>query len=279
MKKIITILFSLLILVGCTQKGYSQLSNGDDVIFKGDDIEYKKSDLYKSLKISSDYIIEDDVLRKIATKLDVDIDALGNEADSELEMYQSYYDEATLMAYKEQLISDKILTKLSEIYLNENYTDFVSEDKPIKMQMASFSDESTANQFINDVNAGTDFQTAATNNGYQGDSSMKIYFDSDSIALNVKSYINSTATNGLSTIIVETSSSTDADGNTTETNTYYVVNIESRDVNEFVDEYKSAKLDKLGIDAVKEYMFSKYDVKFYDQDLYEIMYAKYEDLK
>lgn len=280
MKKILLVLFSLLIITGCaSQKGYSQLSNGDDIIFKSDDIVYKKSDLYKSLKVSSDDIVENDVLRKIAIKLNVDIDSLSEEAQSEVDMYASLYDEAVLMAYKEQLVSDKIQNKLNEIYLDENLSDLSKEDKPVLMQLVSFDDENTANLFVDEVNAGKDFQTAAKDNGYQDDCATRVYFDDDNLAINVKSYINSTASNGLSSIIVETSTQTDENGNQTDTNKYYVINIESRNIDDFTEEYKAAKLEKIGIDSVKEYMFKNHDVKFYDQDIYEIMIAKYEDLK
>lgn len=279
MKKILVALFTLFVLVGCTEKGYSQISNGDDIIFKGQDIEYKKSDLYKTLKVSSDTVIEDDILRKIAIKLNVDIDTMSQEAQDEVDMYASLYDEATLMAYKEQLISEKILTELTDIYLDENFKELAKEDNPVKMQMVSFADENTANLFIEEVNSGVDFQTAATDNGYQSECPVRVYFDSDITSLNVKSYINSTASNGLSSIIIETTSSTNENGETVETNTYYVINIESRNAEEFVDDYKTAKLERIGTDGVIEYMFDSHDIKFYDQDLYEKMIAKYEGLK
>lgn len=287
MKKILIVLFALLMLVGCSSKGYSQISNGEEVIFKGPDSQFTKADLYKQLKVSSEVSIENDILKKIATKLNVDLTEIESTADDTVEMYKSMGYEQVMIAYygsidafRESIISSGVLTKLSEAYIDDNYQKLVENDKPVKMQMVSFTDKETAENFISDVkDNGKTFETAAIDNGYEYECPVSVYLDTDDIALNIKSYLNETADTGLSSLIVNTTSSTDADGNITNTDTYYVLNIVSRDVSEFIEDYKSVKLESIGTEMVKEYMFENHDIKFYDQDIYEIMKEKFEVLQ
>lgn len=287
MKKLLIALFSLMLLVGCSNKGYSQLSDGSDVIFKGPDITYTKNDLYKSLKLISADSVENDILEKIANKLEVDMSDVVKEADEMIELYKTMGYEQSIISYygsidnyKAMYIKSSIIYKLSEVYINDNYDSLVNEDKPIKMQVAYFADEESCNNLIEKVNAGSTFDSAALEAGFGSDCSAKVYLDSDSsLPVTVKSYINSTDTTGLSTIIVDSKSSTDADGNITNINTYYLLNIISRDVETFKDEYITTKLDVLDQEVVKEYLFNNFEIKFFDQDIYEIMKSKYEVLK
>lgn len=286
MKKLIVVLFALLMLVGCTSKGYSKLSDGSDVIFTGPDVTYTKDDLYGLLKVSSEKSIENDLLKRIANSLEIDLTEVEKEADDMVEMYKSMgYEQAiiayygTVDAFKETYMASGIMSKLSEVYIEDNYDKLVKDDKPVKMQLASFGDKETAEKFKNEVAEGTSFEEAATNNGYTTECPESVYLDSDDLPLPVKSYLNETADIGLSSIIVNTTASTDADGNPITLDTYYVLNVVSRDAEEFKEDYKATRLEKTGEAGVKDYLFSKHDIKFYDQDIYEIMKAQYEVLQ
>ena len=287
MKKILALLFTLLLLVGCQSEGYSQISNGTDVIFKGPNATYTKNDLYKSLKVASFDSIEKDILKKIAEKIELNLTDVETEADEVIEMYKSMGYEQTITSYygsveafKETYLYSGLLTKLSEKYIEDKYDEFVLEDKPVKMQIVSFYEEEIANKFIEDFNSGKTFETAAVDNGYAYDCPVQVYLDSDELLpLNVKSYLNETVSTGLSQIIVVTDTNTDADGNINSTDTYYVLNIISRDPAEFKDEYITKRIDSTGIDVVKEYYFNNHDIAFYDQDIYEIMKEQYEVIK
>jgi hypothetical protein len=121
---------------------------------------------------------------------------------------------------------------------------------------------------------------AAANNNSINTPSTSVYSDSDqTLVYEVKDYLNTTDKNGLSTIIVNTSTSTDADGNTVESNTYYVLNIESRNPEDFKDEYIELKAAETETDTVRNHFMSTHEIKFYDQDLYELMSSTYEVLK
>lgn len=287
MKKLLTILFALLILVGCSQKGYSELSDGSEVIFKGPDTTYTRQDLYKSLKVASEEDIDADILKKIAINLNVDLSDVEKEAQETLEMYKSMGYEQMITAYYgseeafiEMYKSNGIMTKLSEVYVNDNYDKLVADDKPVKMQLVNFDSQDTANKFVEEVNGGKKFEDAAAENGYTNECNVQVYLDSDeTLPINVKSYLNETVSTGLSSIIIVTNTSTDADGNLTTVDSYYVLNIISKNPDEFKEDYVQARITASGEEGVKEYLFSTHDIKFYDQDIYEIMKARYEVLK
>ncbi len=277
MKKVITLLFALLLLVGCSSKGYSKLSDGTEVIFTGPNNEsFTKNDLYESLKISSVDAVENDILNKIAESEELDLTEVEEEADEIVDMYKQmgyetyivqYY--GSIEAFKKYYMSSGILTKLTNLYVEENYEIFKASDKPVKMKMANFETEEIANKVIEEVNNGSTFEMACANNGYASEVSEAIYLDSDSdLDYNVKDYLNSTDTTGLSTVI-----ESDSDD---DTHVYYVLDVTDRDVDNFKDEYISNKIADCESDDVKNYMFKKHDIEFYDQDIYELMKSEYE---
>ena len=280
MKKVITLLFTLLLLVGCSSKGYSKLSDGSEVIFTGPNNEsFTKNDLYESLKISSVDAVENDILDKIAESEELDLTDVETEADGLVEMYQQlgyetyiiqYY--GSIEAFKKYYISSGILTLLTNLYVEENYEIFKADDKPVKMKMANFETEEIANKVIEEVNNGSTFEMACANNGYTNEVSEAIYLDSDSdLDYNIKEYLNSTDTTGLSTVIEGSASNTNED-----LHIYYVLDITDRDVDNFKDEYITEKVADCDSDDVKNYMFNKHDIEFYDQDIYELMKSEYE---
>lgn len=286
MKKLLITLFALLMLVGCSSKGYSKISDGDEVLFKGPDITYTKDELYNSLKKASEESIENDIINKIATKMNLDLQKADEEAEEMLQLYKSMGYESAIIAYygsdesfKQMYINDGILRLLSGKYIDEKYDELISKDKPVKMQLVSFGDEETANKFIEDINSGSTFETAAINNGYTTETTPSVYIDSDDLVVDVKQYLNETNNLGLSSIITSTSSSTDANGNISNLNTYYVLNIISRDAKEFLDDYKAVKQENLDTVTVKNWLFENHNIEFFDQDIYEMMKSTYEVLK
>lgn len=286
MKKILITLFALLMLVGCSSKGYSEITNGDEVLFKGPNTTYTKAELYKTLKKASEESIENDIINKIATNMNLDLSGVEAEAEEMLELYKSMGYESAIIAYygsddafKQMYINDGIMTLLTGAYVDENYDKLINEDKPVKMQLASFDNEEAANKVIEDVNNGSTFDMAAANNGYATETNAAIYIDSDDLVLEVKEYLNSTNNTGISSIITATNSSTDANGNITSTNTYYVLNIVSRNAQDFLDDYKAVKQETMSTTTVKNWLFENHNIEFYDQDIYEMMKATYEVLK
>ncbi|MBQ6560308.1 MAG: hypothetical protein IJL85_05720 [Erysipelotrichaceae bacterium] len=288
MKKILIVFFSLLLIAGCANRNsYSALSDGKDVIYAGPDKSYTKEDLYKSLKLSSADTIVNDILKNIALKYVDDLSEIEKEADDIIAEYTEMGYESYIIAYygsmetfRESYISNMLLNELAKEYVTEKYEELVAEDKPVKMQLASFNTLEEAEKCIEDYNNGSSFDMAALNNNSNEAPQSSIYTDDDStLVYEVKEYLNSNDATGLSPVIIFATKTTDDEGNDVEESTYYVLNVESRDPAEFKDEYIENAAASASADSVKEYFLNKHQIKFYDQDLYDLVTAQYEGLK
>lgn len=285
MKKLLIVLFALLLLAGCSQSShYSFLSDGDDVLFKGPKASYTKNDLYKSLKVSGEDGIKQDILDHIALKLDgIDMDALYADADELIENYKSmgydYYivsQFGSIDAYRKYYVSTLLVSELAKVYVNENFEELSKDKKPVKMQVASFKTLEDAQKCIEDVNNASTFDMAAVNNNADYAPASTVYTDDDaSLALEIKEYLNSTDTLGLSSII--TSASSDSSSENAET--YYVLNVESRNIEDFKDDFIALLAASESSEDVTKYFLTTHKVEFFDQDLYELMSAAYEELR
>ena len=288
MKKGLTIILTALLLSACSSKNiYSYLSNGDDPIFTGPNVTYTYNDLYKSLKVSSGDEIENQILLSIADTYEIDREELENQAQEAIDLYvslgyeeylTSYY--GSLDAYKEIYVSNLILNELSKIYVEENYTALKESDLPVKMQLASFDTQEDAQKCVDDFNGGSTFDMAAINNNSLNTPQSTVYVDSDSsLVYEIKEYLNSTDTTGISSIITATSMSKDDDGNDVESHTYYVLNVESRDADEFKEDYINVAAANASLETVNKYFLTSHELEFFDQDIYELMSGNYEELK
>lgn len=290
MKKLIAILFTLLLVAGCSGKNHlSYLSDGDEVLFTGPgNVSYTKSDLYAQLKVTDSSSVLSDIMDRIALASDrIDMEKIEADADELINVYKELGYESYIVsqygsmeAYRNSYISTLLFSELSKMYVEENYETILADDSPVKMQMATFDNIEDAQKCIEDANNGSTFDMAAANNNSKNTPSSAVYSDSDqSLVYEVKEYLNSTDTTGISTIITNVGSTTDADGNSVETNTYYVLNIESRNPDDFKDEYIELKASESETETVRNHFLSKHNIKFYDQDLYELMSKAYEVLK
>ena len=290
MKKALGILLVLLTLCACANKdNKTEISNGSDVIFTGpNNVSYTRQDMYDAMKTIDADLIVNDILKHIALKNDnISIDELNTQVDELIDMYQSMGYEAYIIAqygsmdaFREYYLSQLLVNELSKVYVLENYDRLVSEDTPVKMQMAIFAEQADAEKCIADVNSGSTFDMAAVNNNSTNTPQSNVYSDADeTLAYDVKEYLNSTDTLGLSSIITSTNSTVGADGTSVETSTYYVLNIESRNADDFKDEYVEMMAARQELATVKNYFLEKHEISFYDQDLYKLMSAEYEVLK
>lgn len=289
MKKIVTLVLSLMLLCACSSGGYSDVSNGDEILYKGpNQVSFTKSDLYKKMKNSSADTISSMILKSIAAHYDtIDFEELEKQAQEEIDFYKSIGYEpyiiqsyGTLDAYKDLYVSSMTVIELSKIYIEENFETMANENKPIKMQLASFSTEEDALKCIDDFNNGSTFDMAAVNNNSANAPQSTVYIDSDlSLDYEVKEYLNDTDGTGISTVIPHSTGTTNSDGTVTEDMTYYVLNVESRNAEEFHDEFVETMALSLETDTVVEHFFEKHEIKFFDQDLYELMSKEYEVLK
>lgn len=287
MKKIIFVLLALLMLCSCANSNnmYSQISE-DEVLFSGpDNYSYSKSQLYKAMKADAGESIVYDILKRIALENNlVNLEELQKQADEFIETYTSmgyesyivsYY--GSIEAYKDAYVESLIMTELAKHYVTDNYTTLVAENKPVKMQVANFEKIEDAQKCIADFNNGSTFDMAAINNNAGNAPESTVYLDSDTtLVYDVKQYVNESNGTGISDVITySTSTSTDAGTNTNET--YYVVNIESRNADDFKDQFIELLTNTTNLDTIEKHYLTQHNIEYFDQDLYKIMTERKEN--
>lgn len=288
MKKIVIMLALAFLLVGCTSKNPT-ITNGDEVIFESIDTKYSAANLFEDLKVQ-DYtsVIMSDIVKKIGTLENIDITSIENETEATIkelvdggsEYYIEYY-YGTVDAYREQTILNEIITELLNNKAKESFDEYKESSKPYKAEVAFFETAEDAKKVIEQVNSGEHtFAFAASENGFTGEVTEKIYTDGSDLPLEVKDYVLNTSTGGMSDVIQSSTIATDAEGNSAITPRYYLVNVISKNADEFKDDFISYLANEiLDSKVVLGELMSKHNVKVYDQRTYELLKKNYGDFK
>lgn len=288
MKKILICLLLCVTLFGCSSNT-AKLQDGSEVIWKSKTKKYTKNDLFNDMK-GSDYssVLLIDMIEKIGEKEGIDTATFRSEAEAEIQDmknqgYESYiaYYYGSEENYIQNSIISKIYNKLLEIEATNNFQEYIDKFVPYKAQIVYFSDEATANKFIEQVNNNEgEFEELATNNGYSLSASEQIYTDSSDVPVEVKEAILSMKDGDLSSIITSSTYQTSSDGESTITPRYYVIKLISKDANnfkdEFIEELKNSLLDQT--EVTNKYI-EKYDIRMHDQASYDYMHANFEAVK
>lgn len=288
MKKILISVLSIILLAGCAGAN-AKITNANDVIFKSDDVTFTKEDLYETMK-NNDYtsIVLTKLVDSIANIEEISVDDVKQEVEASYdEMVQQGYESYIAYyyggkdAYIAQMLSSAMLEKLTENYADNNYEDLKKEYAPFKAQIAKFDDEETAKKVLDaaKVNEKT-FETLVTENGSSSDATEQVYTDNSDLPVEVKEAINKMNEAGYSDVIVSTTyqtATTDTSEETTETSSYYVVNLTNKDVDSFKDEFvELLKTSLLDSTKVINFYLNKHNFKVYDQKTYEILSKTYE---
>ncbi len=289
MKKIILALLLLIPLAACSNEAVAKVSDGNALIFHDGENTYTKQDSFEAMK-NNDYtaIIANDIITKIAALENIDQDEINSEATERVQemadTYGDYYDQLVEYYGGEENIHTNVAAtvaseKLVSQYIELHFDELVEEHLPVKMQLAYFDDAEEANAVIADIENGSTFEMAVLEHGYNISAAPQIYLDSDSLALEVKTYLNSDESTGLSDVIMTSTTSTDADGNSIITPRYYVINVIDRDAANFRDEFIQTMINNTDTTEALNYFFEKYDITFYDQRTYDLLSATYNGLK
>ncbi len=290
MKKILTVLMSLGLLVACSSNHYSSISDGDEVIFtKADGTSYSKQSLYEDMK-SNDIAdtLKVGLINKLAEYEGIDMEEVENEVSETVDaMVTAGYDQfiityyGSVSNYKNSTIANQALTKLCENEVTNNFDQYVSDYEPYKAEIVYFDTKEAAQAVLDAVaNEENTFEYACTENGYTSEVSETLYTDSDSdLPVDVKDYVLNTETTGLSDVIEVSTTTTDSDGNSTVTPRYYIVNLISKNAEDFKDEFISTIAEKVDQETLINSLLEKYNIEVHDQNVYEALKDTYGAVK
>ncbi len=287
MKKVLLVLLTVLFLFGCSGNGgTAKVSDGETAIITSPDGDYTKQDLFDAfMNTDISYTLLQNICRQIAVKEGFEVEESVNET---LELYKSIYGEqfdtlaesyGGLEAFTEYLRGSASITRLYDEYIKINLDQYIEEYKPFKGQVVYFDSAEDVASFLERVKGGADFAETATAMGYLLDASGQVYTDKDSLPFEVKEYINAASGTGLSDPIETVLSTSDANGTTTETTRYYVVNILDKDAGNFQEEFINSLRSHVDSVPAMNYYFGKYNLTVHDQRVYDLLSKTYLGVK
>lgn len=285
MKKLLIACLVALILFGCKGKEIS-ISNANEEIWSNTSKTYTASDLFKSMK-TQDYTsnVIASIEKIMAQKEGIDISKLEKEAQEEYEQiinsgYESYIDYyyGSKEGYLNNTVSGKIVNELKKIIINEKFDELTAEHMPYMAEIVYFNTQDEAQKVIDDYKSGLGtFAFVASENGYTDVIENKVYTDSSDLPIEVKDTIMASNINTEVLGPIQTSlASSDNQGNNVVTPRYYVVNLTSKDVNTFKDEFIDYVSTQLyTADETVNDFSKKYKVTIHDQTTYDLLKDKY----
>ncbi len=290
MKKLSLVLIALLAFSGCSNNHYSSVSDGDEVIYKDNSGKsYTKSDLYESMK-SNDITdsLKITLISKLANYEGVDMDSITSTVEESVnamveggyeQFIISYY--GSVDNYKRSYIGNQALNELAKNYVEADFDSYVESYNPYKAEIVYFDDKDSAQAVIDAVNSQENtFEYACSENGYSEEVSETLYTDNDSdLPVDVKEYVLDEAEIGVSDIIEVATVTTDSDGNSNTTYRYYLVNLISKNVEDFRDEFVTKVVSDVDKDSIINSLLEKYNFETHDQRVYELLKDTYEATK
>lgn len=287
MKRIVLIALLALLLVGCG-KHEAKITGGDEVIWKSKKVTYTKEQLNEDLKIK-DYtsVILTEILDEVALKENINIEEIKTEIEKQVqELYDQGYESYILSyygskeSYIEQSVSSKIIEKLMENEANENYDKYKEEQKAYKAEVAYFDTKDAAQKVIDSVNNDSNtFAYAASENGYTGTIEETVYVEESDLPVEVKEAI-AKVEKGLTSIVETSTTATSAEGESTVTPRYYVVNVISKNSDDFKEDFVTyLKSNVLTTEQIINKCVEKYNITVHDQNTYKLLKDTYEAFK
>ena len=290
MKKILIVL-SLILLSACSTNHYSKVSDGENVLFSSNDgnISFTKQDLYETMK-SNDVaeLLKIRIIEKLAIIEGIDVDSIKSEVEESVnQMVEAGYESfiisyyGSVENYKNSSISNAALVDLCENEVNNNFEQYVSDNDPYKAEIVYFDTKEAAEAVLDAVNNNENtFEYACSENGYSSEVTETLYTDTDSdLPVDVKEWVLNTSEPTLSDIIEVSTTVNDSDGNSTVNTRYYLVNLISKNVEDFKEEFVSNIVSTMDKDTVINSLLEKHSISIHDQRIYELLKEEYEAIK
>lgn len=290
MKKVLLVLVCLLALTACGSNHYSSVSDGTEVIYKdAEGNSFTKADLYETMK-NNDVtdLLKINLIKKLANYEGIDMEEISNSVEEQTNsmidagyetFITSYY--GTVDNYKKSYIANEALTRLIKAEVEANFETYKEDYNPYKAQIVKFDTKEAAQAVIDAVkDSENTFEYACTENGYTEEITEKVYSDkSNDLPAEVKEYVLNAKENGLSGVIEVTTAINDSEGNSSVNNTYYLVNLTSKNVEDFRDEFVTLVSENIDKDTIINKLLEKYNLEVHDQRIYELLKAQYEAVK
>ena len=240
----------------------------------------KNNDVTDLLKIN--------LIKQLANFEGIDMEEIANSVEEQTNgmidagyetFITSYY--GTVDNYKKSYIANEALTRLIKAEVEANFETYKEDYNPYKAQIVKFDTKEAAQAVIDAVkNSENTFEYACTENGYTEEVTEKVYSDkSNDLPAEVKEYVLNAKENGLSGVIEVTTAINDSEGNSSVNNTYYLVNLTSKNVEDFRDEFVTLVSENIDKDTIINKLLEKYNLEVHDQRIYELLKAQYEAVK
>lgn len=271
MKKVIVLLFSLIVLVGCSD-GYAKISDDSTVLFKVGSEEITKGDVYASMFSNAGaYATINDATQ---TVVDIEIpvtDEMKSEAQSTMDTMANMYGEMFEQVlqsngYKDAddylnkgLIPSLQAKELYTKYVEDNWATYVTEKNPKKAIVLEFSDLDKANEAVGKLNEGSSIEDVVKEYGVASNPSEQIVLADAKYPTEVMTALNGEASGEFTAL-----STTDGK--------VYVFKLTNSDAESFKEEVVSQLITKEEVQAdTVEFYIKKYGLEVYDRNLYDMI--------
>lgn len=274
MKKGLLIIFTALLLIGCTRNAETQISKKDDVIVIVNGKSITKGDVYTMMShqdistdivnVAKDYLIDSKVeeteeLKKEAQKF------LSEQKTLLGEFFKTYYGELTDdELLKEYFIPAQKQVQLMKTYFDANKEAILEANKPLKYLELTFDTQEKAEQALTRIKANEDIKKVVEELGTKGaNNQLEAAVGSTStIPAIVSDYLKSDEAKQLTWIKTPLKDST--------TQKYLLIKTVELDSTKLADEYREVfSSEAANIDKVFTEEFKKADFKVYDQAIYD----------
>lgn len=274
MKKGLLIIFTALLLIGCTRNAETQISKKDDVIVIVNGKSITKGDVYTMMShqdistdivnVAKDYLIDSKVeeteeLKKEAQKF------LSEQKTLLGEFFKTYYGELT----DDELLEEYFIPAQKQVQLMKTYFDANKEaileaNKPLKYLELTFDTQEKAEQALTRIKANEDIKKVVEELGTKGaNNQLEAAVGSTStIPAIVSDYLKSDEAKQLTWIKTPLKDTT--------TQKYLLIKTVELDSTKLADEYREVfASEAANIDKVFTEEFKKADFKVYDQAIYD----------
>ena len=288
MKKLLLVLLTVFALTACSTKT-TTVSNANETVIKGNGVNYANQDYFESMK-NNDYsaIVVANLVNKIATLEEIDLTTIEEDINKDLEEMKTSYGESydAIINYyggeeyfKNTMLSSLVSAELATKYFESKYDLYKESYKPVLGKVIYFDTLEAAQATIDAIKAGKTFEMAAAENGYGSEIKEQVYTDKSELSVEVKGFLNSVTEPTLSNVILTTITSTAADGTTTNTNRYYVVEVTNTNADEFKEAFMETLATLVESTEILNHYFEKYDIEVYDQRTFELLSSMYEGIR